>query len=380
MKIIKNIIKKITSIFCAVLITISISAQPSLQYKYNAPRDGDKIVKQQVEYKDAGRDGENVVWDFSILDPINEEYVLNYEYHRIGQSDSLEPSDISDTLNVDIENTQNILVGTEHYTMYYYKVTDSALEAVGYENPVNKANYDKPLLKDNYPLNYGDNYEQDYELHGIYSQKTEFSSRGKTSINADAYGIMILPSGDTIKRVLRVKTVQSIIDTIDVDTVKTYDVENYRWYAMGLRYPVFEIIKTGVFETAFFFPPPQDEFFATPDTANENLLSELQKQDSILQQQQEQLNPWEGMYYNLSPNPVSDHVLFEIYLPRPVNNLNVQISSQSGLSYLKQNKGAFPQGLNAIRLPVGSWPFGYYAFDFYLDGYLITGSLILKSK
>jgi hypothetical protein len=36
--------------------------------------------------------------------------------------------------------------------------------------------------------------------------------------------------------------------------------------------------------------------------------------------------------------------------------------------------------MNSLTLPVGSWPFGYYALDFYLDGYLVTGSLILKSK
>jgi hypothetical protein len=412
-----NITSKIATVFYAIMIATNVSpAQPSsqgqlplpsLQYKYNVPRNGDGIIKQQVEYKDAGRDGQNVIWDFGILEPINEEYVLNYEYYEyddIKISDSSRQYDISDTVNTDTNtadmlyadtsnrhntlNKQNILVGTEHYTMYYYKITDSTLETVGYENPVNKVEYSMPLLKDIYPLNYGDSCEQDYELQGVYSQRTQFSSKGKISITADAYGMIILPSGDTIKHVLRVKTIQSIIDTVS-DTVKTSNVENYRWFASGLRYPVFEVIKLSnadsddeesIFETAFFFPPPQDEFFATPDTANQNLQAELQRQDSMRQQQQQPLNPWEGMYYNLSPNPVSDHVLFEIYLPRPVNNLHVQISSQSGISYLRQNKGAFTQGLNAIRLPLGNWPFGYYALDFWLDGYIVTGSLILKTK
>ena len=40
----------------------------------NAYRAADKIVKQQIDFKDPGSSGKNLNWDFSIVQPINEEY------------------------------------------------------------------------------------------------------------------------------------------------------------------------------------------------------------------------------------------------------------------------------------------------------------------
>jgi hypothetical protein len=151
-----------------------------------------------------------------------------------------------------------------------------------------------------------------------------------------------------------------------------------RYFARGFRYPVFETIRmlsndTNItFETAFFFPPPQDENFETPDTANANLLAETAYSEPT------QENPWEGMYYNLSPNPVSDIICFEIYLPKPVNNLNIQVANKSGIVVLSQQKGSFSEGLHSIFLNFSTFPFNYYALDFWLDGYLVSGSMVLK--
>jgi hypothetical protein len=345
----KTIIKIISIILTAVQIMFQmLNAQPSLQHLYNAPRVGDHIVKQQVEYKDPGRAGENVVWDFSYLELINDEYYLDY--------DSI--------LGI-------YLTGTEHYTIYYHILTDTALWIDGFENPVNLAKYSKALLKDVYPLNYGDSIEQEYALDGIFSGRRPFAVFGQLKIKADAHGMLVLPSGDTLRKVLRVKTEQISLSDSSV-------LENYRYFARGFRYPVFEIVrdKRDNFATAFFFPPPQDEFFETPDSANQNLLA----MDSVeLENIQYQQNPWEGMYYNLSPNPVIDNMLFEIYLPKSVNNLRVQITHKNGVSVYNQNKGSFPEGLNAIWLNLSNLSFGNYLLDFWLDGYLVSGSIILKN-
>ncbi len=74
---IKNIIM-ITAVIC---VTAELYSQPAQQYPYplqaiyNQARAGDKIVKQELEYKDAGRAGENVVWDFGQLTTLDEHYV-----------------------------------------------------------------------------------------------------------------------------------------------------------------------------------------------------------------------------------------------------------------------------------------------------------------
>ena len=53
-------------------------SQHVLRSELNHFRPGDEIIKQQVEYKNPGRSGENVLWDFSKLDVINDAYRLTY--------------------------------------------------------------------------------------------------------------------------------------------------------------------------------------------------------------------------------------------------------------------------------------------------------------
>jgi hypothetical protein len=361
--------KHIITIILITLITAQTFAQHSLQSNYNLPRAGDKIIKQQVEYKNPGRNGANVVWDFSNIDVINDEYTLEYAE--------------------DTNFANSNLRGTEHYTMYYYSVSDSSVYILGYENPVNLAKYTIPLLKDVYPLNYGDSISHEYAMEGVYSRKEPFGNIGNTAIKADAYGMLITPDYDTLFNVLRVRTWQGVrgvngvneIDGNEGDSEDSEDIaviETLRWFARGFRYPVFETLRmfndsNTMFETAFFFPPPQDENFENPDTANANLLAEETWHATSLPE-----NPWEGMYYNLSPNPVSETVRFEIYLPKPVNNLNIQVSNKSGIPVIVQQKGSFQEGLNVIFINMSHLSFDYYALDFWLDGYLVSGSLILK--
>ena len=108
---------------------------------------------------------------------------------------------------------------------------------------------------------------------------------------ADAYGKMILPSGDTLSPVLRVKTIQTIFDIPQDGSSVTFETDNAgkqletcRWYSKGYRYPVFETIRninlkdsTEIFKTAFFFPP-QDHLYLDTDPENQALLDELWKE------------------------------------------------------------------------------------------------------
>ena len=63
--------KAFTSIML-ILGIISLYAQHSLQSELNYFRAGDEIIKQQVVYKDPGRTGENVLWDFSRLTSVDD--------------------------------------------------------------------------------------------------------------------------------------------------------------------------------------------------------------------------------------------------------------------------------------------------------------------
>ena len=80
--------------------------------QYNGLRSGDEILKQQVDYKDPGRDGENVIWDFGKLKSINDEYSLVYSspvlqeksYYVMGY----------DTIQAKNTDQNSLIIGTEH--------------------------------------------------------------------------------------------------------------------------------------------------------------------------------------------------------------------------------------------------------------------------
>ncbi len=64
------------------LLPLALSAQHSLHSTLNMYRPGDVIIKQQVNYKSPGRSGENALWDFSKLTPVNKEYKLTYSLRQ----------------------------------------------------------------------------------------------------------------------------------------------------------------------------------------------------------------------------------------------------------------------------------------------------------
>lgn len=59
------------------LIVFPSHAQHILDKDFNMLRNTDILIKQKVLYQDPGRAGENVLWDFSKLIPVDNEYQLN---------------------------------------------------------------------------------------------------------------------------------------------------------------------------------------------------------------------------------------------------------------------------------------------------------------
>ena len=70
--------KHCTILFLFLYPSIDAYCQTTLTQLYNEFRSGDCLVKQQVEYEAPGDSGENVLWDFSRLEPVNDHYELKY--------------------------------------------------------------------------------------------------------------------------------------------------------------------------------------------------------------------------------------------------------------------------------------------------------------
>ncbi|MDH6310486.1 hypothetical protein M2451_004079 [Dysgonomonas sp. PFB1-18] len=298
---------------------VVVSAQ--INIRYNSPRPGDEIIKQQVEYKDPGRSGKDVIWDFSRLRTINDEYILSYS----------EPPMEGDSIYILGDNRykknkvadNELVIGTEHNTMYYYRLTNDSLLQMGHENPTVRLAYTTPMMPLHFPLNYGQQVGSSYKAKGMYSGTVPMQSEGTIITTADAYGKLILPSGDTLSPVLRVKTEQTIFDipdkysyNTDPDNNKGKLLETCRWYSKGYRYPVFETVRniniadsTAIFSTAFFFPP-QDHLYLDTDPENIALLDELWKETENNQNQTDTpdakiVTLEDYMTCKMYPNPVT---------------------------------------------------------------------------
>ncbi len=333
-------------------------------YPLNGLRAGDEIVKQQVEYKDPGRDGENVIWDFSKLESINDEYTLSYtEPYLINKDTYILGKDT--ILSKDVSSNE-LIIGTEHNTMYYYCLKNNKLWLLGHENPTTLLHYDKPLLTNIYPTNYKESMVDTYHSEGLYSSRIPFQTEGQVQIEADAYGMMILPSGDTLNHVLRTKTIQSIQEA---GKEKQTILETYKWYSKGYRYPVFETVRTyekqdtiesRKFETAFYFPP-QDHFYLDHDKENLAVLDSLW---NIGQKPEEIPDPTQPsnqlpLTYNFYPNPVVDYLTVEYYLEQ-VTPVSIMIYSLEGklvktINKPKQNSGLLVEKIDCNSLSKGTY-------------------------
>ncbi len=305
-----------------------LAAQEPIRSDFNMFRANDIIVKQQVEYKNPGRQGTGVLWDFRQLKTVDSKYTVVYE-----------------------QTGDSLLSGTEHHTRYYYGLRNDSLFLTGYENPTTKVVYDSPELLLRFPLKLGDKAEGYYQGRGAYCDKLDIKVYGTSSSTADASGMIILPSGDTLRHVTRVRTTKLVSErngplladtatatpdstgqpsAFSIDSINYFlqsdtgvlVIDTYRWYAAGYRYPVFEIVSAGnlatgaqseYFSTAFYFPPDKHAYLKT-DRKNTSLQAELLEQDRF--QAGDDVKAGAGFTYNYYPNPVQSHLYLEYDLSR----------------------------------------------------------------
>lgn len=145
-------------LFCFLRVLI-LHSQSSINSELNMFRANDTIVKQQIEYKDPGRSGTNVLWDFSKQSLIDKKYTLIYALKK---------------------DTGSIITGKEHRTRYYYSLQNDSLLLWGFENPTTKINHSQPELLLRFPTNYGDKTHGYYQGTGKYCGRLNIAVTGKT--------------------------------------------------------------------------------------------------------------------------------------------------------------------------------------------------------
>jgi len=195
------------------------------------------------------------------------------------------------------------LVGTEHRTMYYYHLRGDSLYSLGYENPTTLITYRKPETLLVFPFTYGRTFTDYFEGTGSYCSRLDIHVQGKSQVTADASGMLVLPGGDTLRHVLRVHHRKRMVESMEpftpgsslrADTVpfvlnrdsidwylandsSSLQIDTWRWYAEGYRYPVFESVEGSVcrqgsespyFATSFYYPPHEQYYALDEDSDN----------------------------------------------------------------------------------------------------------------
>jgi hypothetical protein len=392
--------------------TLSLLAQTTITKDLQSFRSGDKLTKQQVQYKDPGRSGTDVLWDFSTLKPINKNYLVEYYTPAVKRNgDSV------------------CITCLEHRTMYKYVNKGDSLLLMGFENSGSKMSLENPEYVMRYPFTIGDSIVSLFKGNGSYENALASKTEGSLYVVADAIGTLILPDGDTLVNALRVKiqhsyqqctkpltnsrhrvkskdslnvtTTEAIIETADSSTTTTasssktnentkvksiislkpknqhagsatsdsicFRTETYQWYVPGYRYPLFETINNHSrknlqdtseikdITTAFYFPPSMHTYLEN-DSVNKAILDSLQNTKN-----QQPYNPNDTLYfhYNIYPNPVITDLQVELLLDFP-SSVILSVYTLSGNAVINKNEGFYNAGRQTFSLNLSSLHFGEY--------------------
>lgn len=347
------------------------------------------------------KQGTGILWDFGKLKTVDSKYTVVYE-----------------------QTGDSLLSGTEHHTRYYYGLRNDSLFLTGYENPTTKVVYDSPELILRFPLKLGDKAEGYYQGSGSYCDKLDIKAYGTSSSTADASGMIILPGGDTLRHVTRVRTTKLVSERIapllpdtiitsvsdstkqlpvfSVDSINYFlqgdtsvlVVDTYRWYAAGYRYPVFETVSTGnystaakteYFTTAFYFPPDKHAYLKT-DRKNTSLQAELLEKDKTENaNKNDSGNNVDGSVvidnmeftYNYYPNPVESQLNFEYCLSKDAK-VSFGLYSITGLMVYRSPVKSLRAGTYAETIDMGYYSRGEYILTIMVNNKPSSEKIIKK--
>ena len=345
-------------LFTLLLVPNLFAQQPKLTTDRNSYRAADQIVKQQVEFKDPGSSGRNLTWDFRMIQPINEEYTLNYF--------------IPDSTRMDT------LCGLEHNTRYYYMQKRDSLWAVGFENSTTLMEYLKPELKLRFPFSYGDTLFSQFEGKGEYSHRMELQVKGYTRVMVDAEGDLLLPDFETVKKALRVRTLRYYTETCKDSIEMTLDI--YAWYADGIRYPVFESIKTNlikkarkqgeqaqdttVFTTSFYYPPEKQISQVATEPIQDPTI-EISGASAVFTEAQ------------FLPNPVESMLNINYKLTRPAQ-VWFSVHNSIGIPVCQTAPQNLPEGYNNASINMSNQITGTYTLYVHVDDMVMKQVMVKK--
>ncbi|MBQ8737034.1 MAG: hypothetical protein IJY78_04310 [Bacteroidaceae bacterium] len=225
--------------------SLMVYAQSSSGQSIYCPKDGDKVVKKEIQYVHPEESGENRLWDFCSVSSKGEELIEGYEMSK--------------------DSTTIIRTAPGHRICY--NICSDTVFCTGFVNSNTSINYLRPEVFQVLPSAYGDSVVSLLYGEGKYSETLNICTYGKTSYKIDSYGTLILP-GDTVRynsfrtkhhtRVgQKVSPHTSILsngctDSYSDDSIRykldndsiIWCIDRYNWFVPGYRFPAIETINT----------------------------------------------------------------------------------------------------------------------------------------
>lgn len=356
--------RKSIFLFLPLLMLCGVKAQnaSSLRSDQNSLRGDDRILKQQIHFIDPGASGKGLHWDFRHAQPIDYEYALNYFI-----PDSTE---------------NNRICGHEHRTRYYYRQQNDSLWSTGYENSTTYMKYIAPELRMKYPFAYGDTLRSEFKGTGEYGRRLKLGVKGYTRVEADAEGELLLPGNESVKKALRVHTLRHYTET-GKDSIEM-QLDTYSWYASGMRYPVFESLKTtvmkrsdkeGVYEkdttiftTSFYYPPVdqlaqiEEEIDFSGSDINEDITEDI---TSVFTEAE------------LLPNPVVNILTLNYKLTRDAR-VSFSLYNNNGIPMISVPAQYVNEGYNTTQINMSYFLSGVYTLYVMVDDMVMNVNVIKK--
>ena len=165
------------------VLPMAVRAQNVLTAEEHALRPCDKTERLQTEFFDVGNPGTGGVWDFSTLDTSSRKTITEY-----------------------LGGTDSTVVEAAPHSIRKYVLRNDSLFLCAYRNRLYDIEYSVPVLEMVYPMQFGDTLYTYYSGNGLYSGKRQVETAGEARVSADAYGTLVMPSGDTLRNVVRIYT------------------------------------------------------------------------------------------------------------------------------------------------------------------------------
>lgn len=362
---------------------------PVSLYAQTEFRVGDVLHTQQVSYKLFGKtEGEDLVWDMSGCEVLQG----NCQVKFVANRDSSFHASIS---------------RLESGTNYRYELQGDSMLLKGFKNRFVDVKFEEPEVQMHLPLKLHD------AVRGLFCGRGEDTMErfvricGKYETKVSAKGTLVTLDGDSLQNTLLVHSrrwvssmfsdlqemlikyqsldsVQTLSDKEIIDCLeKDSDVivlDNYRWFAPGYRYAVFETLSAAqarnihipLFQTAFYnaiddqanLPEDEVNFAIRKLMVTENaLLSSLNSMNAA--------NSKVAINDKLScifSRTADDLVLDMDYRSDGNDKYSVALYNLSGMQLYRKDLGVEKRGFHNVQLTIRNLSKGVYVLTAFING------------